>query len=255
MSTLNKKKAHFIGLNERNILPQVGQFGENLAQALLHGEVVSLNEKYPFADVVNHDSELAVEVKMSNGRHAQRILPSQIERLKEEITPGFLFTRGVYVLIFYHGIHTSKGKRGKSKIWSRKISKARRQEILAEELQYIYLVDVKFLDYLLKRHPRLIKTGAIVSSEGKSGREKVLSLNRSTLASLVGIHSPRPGNLHNALIHKKPLVIIEQVKLKFKNPERLIKRSISIRYIGSKETGEVVIGLLNTLRPIIHLPS
>ncbi len=253
MSSLNNKKAHFVGLNERNVLPQVGQFGESLAKALLHGEVVSLNDEYPFADVVNHDSGLAIEAKMSNWRHAQRILPKQVNRLHEEVSPGFLFQHGIYVLIFYRGIHYSKGRFGKSKIWSRKISRADRGEILAQELQYIYIVDVKFLNYLLSKHSHLLKAGAIVSSEGKSGREKVLYLNRTTLASLSEEDNPHPSHLQRSLIRRRQIVFSEEVKLKFRNSDRLTKRSISVRYIGSVETGEIVRGLLKSLHPSINL--
>ncbi|MEK7184681.1 MAG: hypothetical protein AAB683_00910, partial [Patescibacteria group bacterium] len=180
-----KRNNFFAGLNERNVLSQIGKFGEDLTATLLSGEVISHTTEHPFVDVVNISMQVGVQVKMCNGRHAQRPMPQQINRLYDELSNPFLYRRGLFVLIFYGGVYQDKGRLGKSMIWSRKFSMQTRRRIIAHELQYIYIVDVNFMKFLLDHHSELLKRGAIVSSEGKSGREIVLYLNRTFLSGFL----------------------------------------------------------------------
>jgi hypothetical protein len=247
-----KGKNSFVGLNARQVLSQVGRIGEEITAALVRGEVVGDHpEIIPFADVVNRNLELAVQVKMCNWRHAQRPLPKQVVDLFQEIEYPFLFNKGMYAFIFYRGIHNSRKKKnvGKSKIWSRKFTRGVRRDIIVRELQYIYLLDVRLLRFMVDR-PEFIKSGAIVYiPEEKPTRGEVLYLNRTFMKGF-----PEGKESHRMLLDKalgKGRWSIKTVTSRFRfvhGIEGSFRRSIPVHVVGLRKT---VKALLPTLcRPL-----
>jgi hypothetical protein len=255
LKTKSSGKSSFIGLNERQVLRQVGRFGEEIAAALLDGEMVSdHSEATPFADVVNRKIGLAVQVKMCNGRHAQRPLPKQVVDLFNEIEEPFLFNKGVYAFIFYIGIYNSKKKNnaGKSKIWSRKFSRGMRREIIAKELQYIYIIDVRLLRYMAHR-PEFMKEGAnLYVPEEKPTRGRVLYLNRTFMKGFREMRESHRELLDVALGRDKWAV--KTVTKKFRFTEGVpvsFERSIPVYVVGTKRTVRAAMSVLNDrLAPI-----
>jgi hypothetical protein len=254
LKTKSSGKNSFIGLNERGVLRQVGRFGEEIAATLLDGEMVSdHSEATPFADVVNRKISLAVQVKMCNGRHAQRPLPKQVIDLFKEIEQPFLFNKGVYTFIFYNGIHSYKsGHRGKSKIWSRKFSRGMRREIIAHELQYVYILDVRLLRYLTDC-PEFLKEGAnLYVPEEKPTRGRVLYLNRTFMKGFREMRESHRELLDVALGPDKWAV--KTVTKKFRFTEGVpvsFDRSIPVYVIGTKRTVRAAMSVLSgRLAPI-----
>jgi hypothetical protein len=254
LKTKTSGRNSFTGLNERQVLGQVGRFGEEIAAALLDGEMVSdHSEQTPFADVVNRKIDLAVQVKMCNGRHAQRPLPKQVIDLFKEIEQPFLFNKGVYTFIFYNGVHSYKsGHPGKSKLWSRKFSRGMRREIIAHELQYVYILDVRLLRYLTDC-PEFLKEGAnLYVPEEKPNRGKVLYLNRTFMKGFKEMRESHRKLLDTALGRGK--WDVEAITRKFRftgGVEGLLERKISVHIVGSKQTVRAVMSVLDDrLAPI-----
>lgn len=255
--TTRRKGSNFAGVNERGLLATVGYFGEELATAILKGERVSDDEDYDFADVVHHGLGIAIEVKMSNQRHPHRPMPQQIKRLHTGVAgPNFLYSHGVYFLICYRGVIRTRKNDGKSMLWSRKISPIKRKLVIAQELQYIYVVDVEFLHYLAEKEPTFLRNGAIVSSEGRSNRETVLYLNRTTLGGFLKRTEESRLLLERALGRHKWCVATRQVNLCFtgeaeKQEESQgqlslpLRRTIPVYFIGKKSTGNAITSLLD----------
>ena len=255
--TTGRKGSNFAGVNERGLLATVGYFGEELATAILKGERVSDDTDYGFADVVNHGHAIAAEVKMANGRHAHRPMPEQIERLHKGVArPSFLYSHGVYFLICYCGVVETIENKGKSMLWSRRNSCRKRKLLIAQELQYIYVVDVEFLHYLAENEPTFLRNGAIVSSEGRSNRETVLYLNRTTLGGFLKRTEESRLLLERALGRHKWCVATRQVNLCFtgeaeKQEESQgqlslpLRRTIPVYFIGKKSTGKAITSLLD----------
>lgn len=246
-----KGKNSFIGLNARQVLGQVGRLGEDIAAALFHGDIVSDHpESAPFADVVNTRSGLAVQVKMCNGRHAQRPLPRQVLDLHREVTHPFLYDKGVYAFIFYSGVDESskRGRKGKSMIWSRKFSRGTRRQIIAHELQYVYVVDVGLLRLLLKK-PRFIKTGALVYvPEEKPDRDKVLYLNRTFMKGFLKVTDGHRALLDEAYGKRGWLVRTRATKLLFTDAVGAsFVREVPVHFVGSSR-------VVRSLERVAHKP-
>jgi hypothetical protein len=242
-----KGKNSFVGLNARQVLPQVGCLGEEIAAVMLNGEIVSdHSEQTPFADVVNRKVDLAVQVKMCNGRHAQRPLPKQIIDLFQEINQPFLFDKGVYVFIFYKGVNETQAKRGKSKIWSRKFSRGMRRDIIARELQYIYIIDVRLLRHLTDC-PEFIKTGAIVYvPEEKPNRGEVLYLNRTFMKGFPERRQSHRELLDTALGRGHWQVKTLTPKFRFtQGVEGPFHRWIPVHVVGSRPTVAAVLSVMD----------
>lgn len=236
----------------RGIPRTVGDLGEEIAASLLSGERVLGDEVYPSADVANFEKRVLCEVKMCNGRHAARILPDQINRLGEEVRDGgFVFGTGIYVLIFYRGIDRSRG--GKSLLFSRKISRDKRREIIAEELQCAYVVDVPLLVHITEHHPAFYKEGCIVSSQGKKGREGAIYLNRTTLAGFNGKQEPYRRILNEQYGPNGWTTGSTQVEFSFTKGDSIIKRDLPVHYIGSRKTARVVKERVYSTHPNIQL--
>ena len=254
----------FAGANERGLLATVGNFGEEIAAALIGGTIVSQEADYTFADVVHHGLGIAIEVKMANQRHAHRTMPQQIDRLNEGVAnTSFLFNHGVYFLICYRGVHRQKKNDGKSLIWSRRNSTKMRKKIIARELQCVYVVDVGFLQYLVQHEPGLLRNGTIVSSVGKSGRETVLYLNRTTLSSFIKRTEESRLLLERALGRHNWCVKTKTVNVSFtgknegesnggnenlppnEQPNLPLTKTLPVHFIGTRKTGYVIGELLD----------
>ncbi|NDB58053.1 hypothetical protein EB001_06385 [bacterium] len=242
----------FAAIDSRNMFSQIGRMGEIIAESLLLGERVSSDEVYPSADVVNIEEGVVCEVKMCNGRHAIRILPNQINRLGEQVQDGgFVFGTGIYVLIFYRGIDRSRG--GKSLLFSRKNSGDKRREIIADELQYIYVVDVPLLVHITKNYPDFYRLGCIVSSQGKTGREGAVYLNRTTLAGFRDKQGPFKKILNEKYGPHGWTTGSTQVEFGFTKGDSIIKRDLPVHYIGSRKTARVVKERISSIHPNIQL--
>lgn len=242
----------FAAIDSRNMFQQIGRMGEDITTSLLSGECVSDDDGFPFADIVHIPSGIACQVKMCNGRHAVRILPNQINRLGEQVQGGgFVFGTGIYVLVFYKGIDYTRN--GKSLLFSRKNSGEKRREIIAEELQYIYIVDVSLLAHIAKDHPSFFKIGCIVSSQGKTGREGAVYLNRTTLAGFRDKQEPFKKILNEEYGPNGWTTGSTQVEFSFIKGDSTIKRDLPVHYIGSRKTARVVRERISSIHPNIQL--
>lgn len=242
----------FAAIDSRNMFSQIGRMGEIIAESLLLGERVSSDEVYPSADVVNIEEGVVCEVKMCNGRHAIRILPNQINRLGEQVQDGgFVFKTGIYVLVFYKGVDETRG--GKSLLFSRKNSGNNRREIIADELQYIYIIDVSLLVHITKHHPTFYKEGCIVSSQGKKGREGAIYLNRTTLAGFRNRQEPFKRILNERYGPNGWTTGSTQVEFGFTKSDSIVKRDLPVHYIGSRKTARVVKERITSIHPNIKL--
>ncbi len=195
----NSKSGYFCAAADRVIIP-VYMFGEDLTAHLFGGEVVSQDENYrDFADVYIEGSNLALQVKMCNGRHASRPTAKQIETTKKNVEDfGFVVDpkHAFYCLVFYIAINgKTKKHHASSKLSSRKLDTLGRRTIVARELQYVYVIDVKLMHHLATsaEFPDLQRTGDVkVHADRKIRHYKdrvVLYLNRSFLKKL---RSPSP---------------------------------------------------------------
>ena len=242
----------FAAIDSRNMFYQIGRMGEDIAESLLSGESVAEDYNFPFADVIHIPSGTACQVKMCNGRHAARILPHQISRLDEEVKDGgFAFGTGIYVLVFYRGIDDTRN--GKSLLFSRKNSGEKRREIIAEELQYIYIIDVSLLVHITKRHPDFYKEGCVVSSQGKTGREGAIYLNRTTLAGFRDKQGPFKRILNEKYGPYGWTTVSTQVEFNFVKDDSTIRRNLPVHYIGSRRTSRVVKERVSSVHPDIQL--
>jgi hypothetical protein len=170
MTEVRGERCYFTDISQRDIIGQVGRFGEELCSLQFNSEIFAGKDSpLTCADLFNFDRQMAIQVRMCNYKHAQRPLPKQVETLYKEVTQGFAILHGLYAFVFYHGVKIEKidGKiRYKSKIRSKRLSRVARAEILAEELQCIYLIDIRLLRFTLKYYPELLtKEGALVSEE------------------------------------------------------------------------------------------
>ena len=233
-----KGKQSFAGLNDRRLFQLIGQFGEKIAASLVQGDVVSGElQPYPFADVINPARGLAVQVKMCNGRHAQRPLPQQVIDLFTEIDDGFLFDKGIYVFVFYRGVHESAGREGKSKLWSRRLTENLRREIIANELQYIYIVDVRFLRSLIDDKRFMKRGGLFYNPDIKPRRDEVLYLNRSFMKGFSMMRESHRCLLDTALGHRRWSVRKTSMKFRFDaGSERRLERVVPVHVIGTRIT-------------------
>jgi len=230
----------FVAVNSRQILSQVGCFGERVTASLFGGEIVSgtCDPSNLNMDVTTQDT--LFQVKMCNGRHAVRILPRQIEHLAQVVANPFVYTHGYYVLMFYRGI--MGGRNGKSRLMSRRLSHYDRWEILAQEMQRIYVVDVRILNHLINSDiPQMLREGTIVESEGKQGRNVTLYINRSFFL--------RDETLKMVL-----------TKVFGKLGWRIVTQSITVPIIGSLKVNEVrmpvtFIGHKNHIGKVISLSA
>lgn len=188
----------FAALSERGIPGQVGLFAERVVAKACRG-TVPVDDNVPvceYADVVNIDAGLAMQVRACNARHCARIEPAQIKRLYKETRYGFLLSNGFYALVFYRGVHWTKKRAGKSKFFSRKFSRSDRQRIIAEDLQYIYVVGVKLMRRLLRVEGFLKQNGIVFDPEHHPHRSIVLALSRHFLAGFI-----QPRGFHRHLLH------------------------------------------------------
>ncbi len=236
-----------MGLNARGILGLVGEFGERLIAEFVHGDIVADDpEHYPFADIVNSKRALAVQVKMSNGRHSPRTLPQQVQGLRDEIRTPFLFTHGVYAFVFYGAVHESGPLKGRSMIWSRKHSKVDRRMTIAKELQSVYFLDVRILSWLIGHAPELIKDHAIVfSPEEKPRRDKVLYLNRTFFARLCENTKAAQLILNRSIGKARWTRRTLEVSSTFEAAKGNLLQQIPIHVIGGKKTVSAVIQALD----------
>ncbi len=241
-----------------HVIGIVADFGEDLCANLLGGEVVSNDPSYAqFSDVFVHKRGLAVQVKMCNSRHAHRPTVAQIETLNEEIGKiGFVASvrKGVYALIFYKGIMRGADAKhpGKSKLLSRKINGVGKRFILANELQFIYIIDARLMHHLA--------TDSHFSFLRRSSRVKVcadrklrwilerpvLYLNRMFLRGFIN------GGLSE--ISREALQVVfgrhgwgaveHGVSLRFHGRDADFEKTIPVRIIGSKSTVRMILDLM-----------
>ncbi len=251
---------NFCAASDR-VIGTVSAFGEELLAHLVGGTVVSQEEEFVnLADVYISRQKLAVQVKMCNGRHAHRPTVGQIANLhKETEGTGFLVqvSMGVYALVFYMGIHTSvkHGKRGKSKLLSRKIGRTERRVILANELQYVYILDVRLMQHLATsmefRHLRRRSSEVIVCDRFKSNRERqtlILCLNRNFLKGFIKnrLRQDCQQALDQAFGTGRWSVAEDMTQLRFSADDGgEFGKTIPIRVIGGKKTVSTVRHLLS----------
>lgn len=247
MKQRSQAKNCFCGVNERKVLEQVGEFGERISASVFRGDIISKSQEFPTVDVANYRHNLAVQVKMCNGHHAARPTPKQVESFYSEVYESpFLFTRGLYCLLFYRGVKGGK-EHGKSKIWSKKYSKEYRQQVIVKELQYMYLIDVRLIMHLMVHHSsKVIRKGAIVSSEGKKHRKTAVYLKRSFLASFRESVPEYLKILDEAFGENRWRIYEDSVRLRFRFSNRIMLRPLPVYYIGSKKHFKVVRKLLHS---------
>ena len=200
----------------------------------------------PFADVVNRNIGLAAQVKMCNWRHAQRPFPKQVIGLFDEIEQPFLFNKGVYTFIFYRGIYNERNHNaGKSKIWSRKFSQAMRWNIIAHELQYIYVIDVRLLRHIVDRPEFMRKGASFYVPEEKPTRNEVLYLNRTFMKGFVEMKESHRNLLDTSLGLGKWAVKKATPKFCFTGGiTDPFECNIPVHVIGSKRTVKDVIRVM-----------
>lgn len=237
------------------VLGEVGRCGEDITARLLGGEVISDQTDLEVTmDVLQAERHLGVEVKMCNYTHEHRPVVGQIARLHEGVQkPGFIMDvrRGIYSLNFYKGVMEKKGKKGrKSMIMSRKISAERRRTIIAQEMQYIYLVDIEILNYLATReefqHLRHLMKLRGFCDASKTYRQDytMLCLTRTFLKGFMegkemsGLHRQALDNTYGP---EGWIVEEKVVKMRFvrKNGHSFVKQ-IPVRMIGSRRAVKVL---------------
>lgn len=237
------------------VLGEVGRCGEDITAKLLGGEVISDQSDLEVTmDVLQAERHLGVEVKMCNYTHEHRPVVGQIARLYEGVQkPGFIMDvrRGVYSLNFYKGVVEKKGNCGrKSKIMSRKISAERRRTIIAQEMQYIYLVDIELLNHLatcgeFKHLRHLMKLRGFCDATKEYRQDyTMLCLTRTFLKGFM--EGKEMSNLHRRALdntYGPGGWIVEEkiVKMRFvrKNGHGFIKK-IPVRMIGSQRVVKVL---------------
>lgn len=244
----------FAALSERGILGQVGLFAERVVAKTLRGTVLADddNVECEYADVINIASGLAVQVKACNARHCHRIGPSQIKRLYKETRYGFLLTNGFYALVFYRGVHKTTKREGKSKFFSRRFSSSDRRRVIAEDLQYIYVMGVKLMRRLLKVEP-LMKRGAIVyNPRHHESRSTVLGLNRQFMAGFI-----QPKKFHRRLLYQVygrgwiSRTVYKELTFDG-NGSGTFRRDIPIHVVGGRNA-KVVLSILKSESDLIPL--
>lgn len=249
---------NFLGAFSR-VVPAVHEFGESFTSVLIGGEVVSRDEHYmDVADVHVESVKLAVQTKMCNGRHGGRARLGQVWRLHSEVRDKVKFLvdikHGAYIFIFYNGVHCTKSKKGKSKLLSRKISKAGKFEIIAQELQYVYFVDID-----LMHHIGTSTDFSDVQTDGRCmihcetkvahSRDRLfLYLNRTFLKSFLGNLPKRlHGALESSLGRNKWCVEESTTKVEFRGTAGKFMRSIPVKFIGRKNLHRI---LSSRLKPL-----
>lgn len=245
-------KCYFADSSQRNILGQVGRFGEELCSALLSAQIFSGRDSpLTCADLFNYEQRMAIQVKMCNWKHAQRPLPQQIQALYDEVINGFLVEHGMYAFVFYHGGELRLRKLGEgmkqaSKIRSKKLSHAARAEILANELQYIYLVDIRLIRYILRRRPKLLlRKGALVYEERqKKDRYLSLYITRGFLEGFLSNRLLQADILEKAFAfgeseETKGMIIEACAYIRF-NGEKEFEKSVPIFAIGRGDTVKAI---------------
>ncbi len=242
---MSTKRNNFVGVSERRLQGQVGRFGEDLATNLFNGVNIA-DDETQIGDVAVFKHGLTFEVKATNSRHSIRILPSQSNRLLEEITDGFLFNKGCYACVMYNGVEPRGKRRGKSKIFSRKLSESNRRKIIADELQEIAMIEIDFLEFWVKNDSTLLKPGVIVSSESKNNRDRAIDLNRTVLHSFFREDSPQRLLLQKKYGLNGWTAQTQQIEFSFIGECQEFRRILPVHFIGSRRTGKIIRGLINS---------
>lgn len=233
---------------------EVGDYGEDFTAALLAGRVVSKEVQNEVGMDVSVDAQyLAIEAKMANYTHKQRVTVGQITRLYYAVkTPGFTMDvrRGAYALVFYKGMRTTNGKPRKSKIMSRRINTERRRTILARELQYVYLVDIDVMMHLAtevvhKDVQHLMHEVAVCDRTKPYRQDYVeLGLTRTYLKKFLGGKkmNPKQRQILDDVYGKDCWLVREKpVNMIFVNANsKRFTKSIPVRMIGPRQTIRVL---------------
>jgi hypothetical protein len=233
-----------------HVIAVVADFGEELCAHLFGGEVVSHEEAYAsFADVFVKRENLAIQVKMCNGRHAHRPTVSQITALHKEVgTSGFVadVDRGIYALVFYGGVHGGGNRaanRGKSKLLSRKLDTTAKRSVIANELQYIYVIEAGLMHHFATdpKYAHLRRCGKVkVCAERKLSigtKAQVLYLNRLFLRGFLKDRLPDnlKGSMSKVFGRNRWNVQEKRVPIEFEDGSRgRFARAVPVRIIGSR---------------------
>ncbi|MDE2116872.1 MAG: hypothetical protein KGI79_03290, partial [Patescibacteria group bacterium] len=185
-----------------HVIEHVGDFGEDFCAHLFGGERIPRDDEGgELMDVYVRRPRLAVQVKMCNRRHASRPTIEQIKRLAAEVgTVGFVYPikQGVYAFVFYRGYKESRN-RCRSKLLSRRLSVFGKRTIIAHELQYVYVVDVRLVQHFVTspafeslRRGGVIKVWAKRKLGANIDRDRILYLNRTFLKGFF-LYQETPG--------------------------------------------------------------
>jgi hypothetical protein len=176
------KRSNLSRTGTTNTTHQVAEFYHHVVSSITRGQVAT-NGHQELGDVYNDKLALGVEVKSSDNRHSWRISISQLNKHARSIP--FPLSSYLYAICSYR----SNGwfKRGEKKprgvkattysMMARLTSKNERHEFLAKRTDELYLLDIKIIHALARRHGTI--TGAFA---GKP--EKALKLNRDILRQL-----------------------------------------------------------------------
>ena len=253
----NGKRNFLAAANQ--VINVVASFGEAFCAKLFGGEIVSTDEEFSaVADVIVERSKVAVQVKMCNRKHAHRPTVGQISTLFNEVEDDVKFVRdirvGVYALVFYDGVHRSEkiGVR-KSKLLTRTLSRDAKGDVLAEEIEYVHVLDVALMHHLATASgfEKLRKSGNVkVCAERKLGwnfDNAVLYLTRTFLNGFMEkeLDKVHQSALEGAFGQSKWRIEEHHVPFVFKGVGgKRLRKSIIVRVIGHKNTNKTVRGIL-----------
>lgn len=245
---IKRKRVHSFNAAAAQVIVPVANFGEDFCAHLFRGKVVSQEEEFAtFADVFVKEQNLAIQVKMCNHRHAHRPTVEQVETLYNEAgSVGFVtqVDHGIYALVFYNGVHPpTKTRRGKSKLLSRRLDVTAKRQIIARELQYVYVIDVRLMQFLATNRDFtfLRKSGGVkVWNQRKvslNHNRPILYLTRTFLGRFLGKAPDAECRKALDTVYNKTgwMVKEECIPMRFtRNKNVTLTRDVSVRIIGSR---------------------
>jgi hypothetical protein len=250
MPSVTGQKGHWANLASRGIPQEQEAFGENLGANIFNAEIISRpgGGGNPICDLYNAEHLVGFQARMCNCKHSQVPKPRQIARLHDEIQVSFLIRHGVYALIYYGGVKQEKvdGKWKYSSLTkSRTLSILSRMTIWAKELQYIYIVDVRLLHYLVVHHPELVSKKALCPHPWVGGGSEALPLNRTFMKGFRDGSKEHARMLRRALKGKPGMVKEFEVTLDCLGEEDFQKK-LPIYIVGRTDTVEATSQLVQS---------
>lgn len=236
------------------VIPVVSSFCENFIARLLGGEVVSHDADYAeLADVYVKNLKMSLQVKGSNRMHDGRASLEQVDRLYRQVTSPFWdplgIREGVYAVVFYKGDNGD----GRSLLIKRGMSNERKQMIIAEGIQCVYILDVRFVQHL--------STQTDFESLRTNGKSKVWADRKVSSQSQRYVLRFKRGFLHPMVeapelpAHYRTALDAalgvsgwkireEHVNARFNLKGSSMTRSVPVRIIGGNKTVKMVLRTL-----------